>query len=71
MGHQGERGPGDTLQPSHFTVEETASEPVTLPEPLPMRECFQDDTWVFRGPLAPSVTLLPFPLTSNVRLFGM
>ena len=36
-----------------------------------MRECIQDNTWVFRRLLAPSVTLLPFPLTSSVRLFGM
>ena len=59
--HQSEQWPRDILQPFHFTVEEIASEPVILPKPFPVRQCIQDNTWVFQSPLSPSHTFF-FPL---------
>lgn len=70
--HQSEQGPRDTLQPFHFTVEETASESVILPKPFPVRQCIQDNTWVFRSPLSPSQPHSTFlsPLHPSARPFG-
>ena len=70
--HQSEQWPRDILQPFHFTVEEIASEPVILPKPFPVRQCIQDNTWVFQSPLSPSQPCSTFlsPHHPSARLSG-